>query len=617
MSAILFDFTHAPFDDLTEKEQQLINQSIDIEYFPANSLLISPQNEVDALYILMKGCVCEHSSLTDEDGSQTVYGIHDCFDTRALANGTTNIALIAVEDSLVFRIPRPVVLELIRRNTLFAAYFYQDIAQRLAILANRPQQKAMQSMLLSRVAQALVRSPCWLDAQASILDAAVQMQKSRTTSVLIRNQHQQIGIFTQSDLRNFVIDSHIQQVQAADAKVADYAHYQLYSIDAQSPIPEAMLIMAKHTIQRIVVTDQHEIVGILEQVDLLSFLTHDANMVSAHIERAQTLDDLTIAWKNTDLLVTQLHQQGVKVMHIAKLMRELRNKLHSAMMRMIFPEEIYAHVCLIVLGSEGRGEQILKTDQDNALIIKDDFDHPELPALCERFNHTLIGLGYPPCAGGIMMCNTSWRMTVKQYKTQLNLWMSEATTEHVMQMAIFVDAYPVCGNMALYDDLQQYWLRNLTQNDPFLARFTLPIEQFDTPLSLFSKLVTHRATQNGLTQHGLDIKKGGIFPIVHGIRSLALKAGLSVRNTYHRIEHLQQAQLLTAVMSEDLAESLAFLQGLQLKYGLQKTALGQPLNNLLDPDVLTTLERDLLKDTLAVVKRFKQLLRHHFHLNAL
>ena len=608
MTTTVFDFSHPPFDSLDPQEREDIERSIDVEFFPAEHHIIRQGETVDALYLIIKGIVRELGDL-DQNAILNAYVEHNCFDIRSIISGHAGTTLVAGEDTLVFRLPRETVLRLIDRNPMFGAFFYQNVAKRLAILAHRPHQQAMQSMLMARVEEAFIRESPYLPHDATVLDAALFMHDAHASSILVRNATGRTGIYTQSDLRNFVIGGR----NARTSPVADLAHYDLHCVEADDPIYRAMLIMTRHTIQRVVVKRRGEIIGVLEQIDLLSFLNDHSHLVSAQIERARSLEDLHAAWRNTDQLIAMLHTNGVKVTLIANLMGELRHKLHARIFELLAPPELLENTCLLALGSEGRAEQILKTDQDNALVIRDGYEHPALDAVCAQFNEALIEFGYPPCPGGIMIRNAEWRRQVSDFKALINTWLDSASGENMLNFAIWIDAYPVCGKRELFEPLRDYYLRNMNNDPSFFARFSFPIEQFDIPLDLFSRLVTDK----GAKRNQLDLKKGGIFPLVHGVRSLALEAGIEQRNSYRRIESLTRLQVIPAVLAQDLSESLAFLQSLQLKHGLQKHMRGQPIDNLIDPDGLTTLERDLLKDTLAVVKRFKQHLRHHFRLNSL
>ena len=93
------------------------------------------------------------------------------------------------------------------------------------------------------------------------------------------------------------------------------------------------------------------------------------------------------------------------------------------MLRKLFellaPPELLDNSCLLVLGSEGREEQVLKTDQDNALILRDDFSHPDLERITAEFTASLLEFGYPPCPGNIMVSNPYWTKSVAAFKEEL------------------------------------------------------------------------------------------------------------------------------------------------------------------------------------------------------
>ncbi|GAA5784726.1 cyclic nucleotide-binding protein [Chitiniphilus shinanonensis] len=597
-----FDFSRPPFDCLTDTERVELEATMDLEYFAVGETVIGQDQEVDALYVTMKGCVIE-AGVDDP----AVYRAGAPFDTRALVAGRGTSRLLAHEDSIVFRIPRDTVLALTRRNPLFGAYFYQDVAKRLAFLAHRPLQRELQSLWMARVRQAPVGEPHWLEHGATVLDAARTMRQYHVTSVLVRGEAGS-GIFTQSDLRNTVIDG----IDARSAPVAEHARYVLHGVEEDDFLYQAMLTMTHHGIQRVVVTREGEVVGVLEQVDLLAFLSNHSHLVAAQIERAGTLDELRQAARDMERMVSLLHGQGVKVTLIAELVSELHHKLLARLFAMVAPPDALAHVCLLLLGSEGRGEQIMKTDQDNALLVEDGYRHPELPAAAARFNELLVEFGYPPCPGGVMLSNPRWRQEIAPFKRQLEQWMDHPDGENAMNLAIWQDATPIAGRSDLYEQVRTHFTRWFAQDAGLLARFALPVEQhFDAPRPLLAQL------WGGDARDTLDLKKSGIFVIVHGARSLALEAGIIGANTYRRLDALARGGHLDKQQARDLAEALAFLQALHLKHALAQAQDGKPIDYRIAPGELTTLEGDLLKDTLAVVKRFRAHLRHHFQLDTL
>ncbi|WP_410497417.1 DUF294 nucleotidyltransferase-like domain-containing protein [Chitinibacter sp. S2-10] len=597
-----FDFSFPPFDALSPLERIDIARQIDIEYYAAGSTIIPANSSIEALYVVMKGLVVGGAE-------QDVYFTeHELFDGKALLEGQCAYAFSAFEDTLLWRIARESVLRLSQHNPTFAAYFYQDVARRMAELSPSPHQLSQATLMLTRVRDACISPVHYVAHDASVLEAAQCLQQFGVSSVLIQTG-QGCGIFTQSDLCQMVSKGLIP----AQEKVAAHASFKLISVAPDATLHQAMILMIRHGIHRVLVAHDGEISGVLEQLDLLTSLAGNPHSIGLQIDRSRNLAELKLASDQFLPVIQMLHHSGMKVTLIAELISELRQKLLAKLFALLAPAEMLNHVCLLVLGSEGRGEQILRTDQDNALIIEDGYSHPELETVCQQFNAALQTLGYPPCPGGIMVSNPQWRQSVSGFKQEINDWTYTPSAENIIKLAIWIDGCAVTGNTTLLYKLQSHLQKWLDSNTPFMAHFALPLEQFPTPLGLFSRLVTGE-------EKLLDLKKGGLFPITHGLRSLALEKGIAATNSYERLAAFVTRSgdtVLTSALAQDLSETLRFLQGLQLKYGLQAISAGKSTFNQIDPAQLTALERDLIKDAFSVVKQFRTLLRHHFKLGLL
>jgi CBS domain-containing protein len=266
------------------------------------------------------------------------------------------------------------------------------------------------------------------------------------------------------------------------------------------------------------------------------------------------------------------------------------------------------------MGSEGRGEQLLRTDQDNGLVLADDFQPQEDPQLaCERFSAALARFGYPECPGRIMVNNPSWRMRVAEFSAMARRWLLQPTPESLMSLAIFLDARAVAGDTRLLEDVRHAVFALVNDNDALLARFASAITAFDAQSGWWNRLLS---LESGPAT--LDLKRAGTFPLVHGVRSLALAQRIRATSTAARLEALVAAGALSEAEGADLLDSLHFFMGLKLKLGLQAAERPQSeAGSGIVLDRLSSLDRDLLKDTLAVVKRFKALLHQRFHLDAL
>lgn len=210
-----------------------------------------------------------------------------------------------------------------------------------------------------------------------------------------------------------------------------------------------------------------------------------------------------------------------------------------------------------------------------------------------------------------MVTNPLWRGSVGRFRETLRDWIYNADPQGPMHLAIFFDAAPVAGDPSLLQELREYLDRILAGGDAFLARFAAAADQFDEPQSLWTRLTSRSDEQP------LDLKKLGTFPIVHGVRALCLQQGVREPGTAQRLRRLVERGVLDAALGRDLLEALHFLMELKLRHQLRQRAAGQPPGNLVQPSALSTMERDQLKDALAINKRFRMLLRQRFRLDAL
>mgnify|MGYP002146407833 FL=1 len=233
-------------------------------------------------------------------------------------------------------------------------------------------------------------------------------------------------------------------------------------------------------------------------------------------------------------------------------------------------------------------------------------------AVIEHRAQALADFGYPECPGRIMVSNPDWRGTVSTLSQRVRQWLMQPVGDSLMQLAIFLDAHAVAGDAALLAVVRESVAAQAIDNDVVLARFASAVDNFGGPAGWWSRLF-------GLGDEGraISLKKAGIFPIVHGVRSLALARRVAATGTAERIAALVEGGVLDAALGDELVQSLHFLMGLRLQAGLAELDTGRQVTGNVDPERLSSLERDLLKDALAVVKRFKALLHQRLRLDLL
>lgn len=601
-----FNFAASPFDCLSPDEQRLVRASVDIAYFPEGAVVLEQGAVPTHLFILIKGFVTQ----SEGDEVQATYGPDDSFDGRGLVAGRASSRFVAAEEVVAYQLAHETVNELIARNASFGALLFSDIGHKLSVLAQRPDQHERQSLTLARVDEAYLRPAHTVSADCDIVTVVKLFQAQRTTSVLVTGRAGGLGIFTNTTLQRAILDGRPLDQLA----VGELASSPVVTVRASDTLGDAMALLLRARMHRLVVLGEDDQVrGILEALDLFSFLSNHSHLITVQIEQAQDLEALAQAAAQTTRLIAALHRSGTRIGLMARLVQQLNARLFERAWGMVAPADLVAHSCVFVMGSEGRGEQLLKTDQDNGLVLRDGYaPPPDLDAICQRFSAILERFGYPECPGRIMLSNPAWRGTASAFTQRARQWLLQPDGDSLMNLAIFLDAHAVAGDAALLAQVRSGLMALATDNDALVARFAAVVEQFGVASSWWNRLLGL-----GDDARHINLKKAGIFPIVHGVRSLALARHVGATGTAERISALVADGTLDAALGQELVQSLHFLMGLRLQAGLMEIDTGRPVTGNADPRHLSSLERDLLKDALAVVKRFKALLHQRLRLDLL
>ena len=471
--------------------------------------------------------------------------------------------------------------------------------------ASEPQRE-MLSLVTARVRDTFVRKPLYVDGMLDLVSVCRELSAQRATHALVRDGAR-LGIFTTTDLR----DALLRDTPPSALAVREVSRFELIDVQADAEVFEALWLMVQHRVHRLLVRDGDQVLGVLGQLDLVSFVANHSHIVAQQIDHAASVADLSDAARRIDEMVALLHGSGIRIERITRLVTELNRRLFARLWALVAPAELVANSCLLVMGSEGRGEQILKTDQDNALLLRDGFECADLAGVAMRFNAALTEFGYPPCPGGIMLTTLLWRQPLAAFRETLRQWLHGHDPDGPMNLAIFFDAAAVAGDAKLLDAARDHLDTLLSGQDQYLARFAAPADQFSEAGNWWTRLTTKR------DDAPLDLKKLGTFPIVHGVRALALQYGVREQGTAARLKALQAAGRIDEALARDLLDALHFLMGLRLSHQLRQRAGGALPGNEVRATDLGALEREPLHDALAIVKRFRGFLRQHFRLDAL
>ena len=596
--------SHIPFSYLTKEELEQIKDSSDIEYFKEDTPIISTNQKPEYLYYIIKGVV----EINDGIESIDFLNQNDSFDGALLLKDTpSKYNYIAKEEVIAYLIPKEIFLKVAKKNHKFKEYFFATLVQKSQLLQEEKVKEEELSTLSARVDALKLKEPLIVEPNISIADAIKSMESKKAVAILVKNKDG-YGIVTDADFRRYILQSQDKEIKS----ISQIQTYPIISATKDELLFNIQLLMSKNSIKHMPIIEDNRVLGIVEVADILSYFSNQSHILINTLERATSLEAVIDIAKSLHNTIKVLHSRGVKSRYIARIVSEINKKMYQKLFEFIFPKEWQNNSSLIVLGSEGRGEQIVRTDQDNALIFKDGYKIQDIEYYTHKFVDTLDKIGFPRCSGNVMVINPKWAKSLSEYKEAIKEYIANPTQENMMDLAIIYDAFSVGGNKELLLDLKRYLLEEVNSNKSFLPHFAKAIESFESPLGLFSRFISQRGHKDEI-----DIKKGAIFAIVHGVRSLALEFNITKTNTNERIKSLSSVGYFGKAQATQLIEAFEVLNSIRLHFQLKKIEQNKEVDNFINYKELTKIEQDSLKDAIKEVEEFKKLLIYHYNLGVL
>jgi len=600
-----FDTTISPFNVLSATEQtRLCEQALHVTLSAGDRMWV-PGSAPGYLWVLRSGHV-----QVQEDGHVHVLSSGEATSWRAVLTPHAQVDAQCLDAVRAWQLPSAVVLQALGVNMAFGARVYALLAAQMHGDTDLANTREMTGLMLTRARQVYLEPPFFVDGKLSLVQVCRLMAEQHLTHALVRDDlggQSRIGMFSTTDLR----DALLAESKSSQLSVRDVARFDLVSLDADATLFDALLAMLQHRIHRVVIQDSSSILGLLSQLDLMSHMSNHSHLIALQVEHAHSMEALQAAALQMEEMVKMMQRAGMRVELIAQLVSALNSQLFARSWALLAPPDLVQNSCLLVMGSEGRGEQILKTDQDNALLLREGYHHPDLPAIAEQFNQTLLKFGYPPSPEQIMLTNPLWRQDLAEFRQTITRWIYGGEPIGKMNLSIFMDARAVAGDASLLERARAHLLGLASGEDIFLSRMASAVEQFqEPPQSWWSRisLLGHKDAET------FDLKKLGTFPIVHGVRALTLQYRIAALGTTDRLRQLVKLHRFPANLARDLSETLHMLMALKLRNNLRQRAIGQVIGNEVDLDSLGALDRDQLREALSIVRQFKQYLRMHFRL---
>jgi CBS domain-containing protein len=383
---------------------------------------------------------------------------------------------------------------------------------------------------------------------------------------------------------------------------------------------EALLKMMSAKIHHLAVVRDDKVAGMVTSHDIMVLQGRSPIALFRDIQRQDTYDGLYEQSQRTPLIVGTLMEEGAKAANVTRMITVLNDMILEKLLSMLQEELGPPPVpfCWVIMGSEGRKEQTIKTDQDNALVYRDPRNQDEAGA-CEKYfkqfgEQAVMHLqkcGYSHDPFGLMASNPKWRMPFKDFRDYMERLILMPEPDEILHATIFFDFRGGYGNKSMAQSLWDHVSLHSKRQDVFIRHMAQDCLRKRAPISFFRNFIVEK---DGEHKNTLDLKEKSMVQFVDFARTMALKAGIQETNTLDRLKLLAQEGHVPEELSAEAAWAYEFLMQLRLVHQLSRINEGNEPNNFIDPASLTDLEKQTLKESFAVIGRMHNFLRDEFRL---
>jgi len=465
----------------------------------------------------------------------------------------------------------------------------------------------VQDPLLEPLGSLVVRPPVTCRSDAALGEALEEMRRANVGSVVITTPDgAPEGIFTERDLLRLAAEGELD----AAAPIERFMTRNPIGLADSASAYDAALVMARHGIRHVLVMSRGELKGVVSERSLFALQWRSLRHVIHAVQVAEDLPGLKRAALGIGELAHSMLAQGIDAEHLTQFISVLNDRLAQRIVAIEAPRHGLAGLawCWLALGSEGRQEQTLSTDQDNAIAFEtpsgesDEEARARLLPFARAVNRALDACGFPLCPGDIMAGNPECTLSAREWRERFSGWVRNPAPEALLKASIFFDFRAIAGDVALADGLRG-WLRDLVKGDErFLKTLALNALESSVPLGFFGTLVTGG---EGADAGTIDLKTQGTRVITDAARIYALGSGVDTTHTAARLRGASEALGMSGSEVEAIVEAFHHLLLLRLRNQLDGGAAGRAPNRVA-PRELNEFDRRMLKESLRQARRVQQ-----------
>ncbi|MEM6261315.1 MAG: DUF294 nucleotidyltransferase-like domain-containing protein [Bacteroidota bacterium] len=610
-----------PFSQLPPEEVAKASSLLIPRVFEPGELAFEQDvTPLTGLFIIESGRVEKFFREGNSENYREVFGAGETFGAMSLLlnNATSVRSVRSLEATTLKELPAAVFRELFDTYPAFSDYYTTRFGHRMlnsgyAQWLLKPEGPSLlesgEKAYRKPIREVFSRTLNVCTPETTLYDAARSMTLSRKGYVLVKQEAEFVGVLTDVDLRNGVVINGT----STDKSVSTLMKQPVLTIPIEAFLYEAILQMFRHKIHHLFVRENDEIVGMVTLEKLLATQAKSPFIFVQSVEEVQSLEEMVIKWKQVPHLVNDLLAQGARpetANHVISNVADIiAKKIVASAVEFLGPPP--ARFVFMALGSEGRKEQTLFTDQDNALIYEDVEGEEARKNVREYFlklgnlvSDRLHEVGFNYCEGGLMAKNPKWNHSLSHWKESYRLWIKEPFTDTVLKFVTFFDCSAVYGDGELLDNLKNYIFEQLKRpSQLFFYQLTQASLMIKPPLTFFNnfELFTQKESKDKV----LDIKKA-MLPLADFARINALKHEIREINTAERLKKLLDAGLITPAEHTELMQAYYFMMRLRLQHQSDQLINKKvDANNLISPGALSKIERVTLREVFKLVQKYQ------------
>ena len=445
-----------------------------------------------------------------------------------------------------------------------------------------------------RIRDIIIDEPAIVHPSMSIRDAARLMDRMGKSCVLVADVEVK-GIVTEGDIRRAVAG----EVESSEP-ISKIMTTNLITIDENATLFDAVVLFFKNGIRHLPVKRGKKITGVITINEVLLFASRIPFYFLDSSAKAQSIWELRSIYSRLNAYILEIlaRDEYTNPVYFGKILGYINDQILRSVVRLSIEElgKPPSRFSLFVTGSEGRLEQLIKSDQDNAMIYENAAHRDYFVELGRLIHSNLLEIGFPDCRGGYTVGNEEWVKPAEDWINLISEWGSVFSSENLLNISIFADMRLVYGDVSLFNYVRSALYR-LGEKEAIFVKLLSEALKFRPPVGFAGRL----------TSEVLDIKKDAIAPVVMPIRALGLKFNVKSHNTADRIEELS-GKAMSPELATNLRMNYVFLKRMQFLTQVKNIKLGRPEINRLKLKELPKLRVDFIKNSLRSIAEFQKMI---------